>query len=147
MTQSLTRTASRAAFPSQLSMQECQRWNQRQHTRTTTGFGSLLNAAFGRSEEADLIDRLRAEGAVLLSSSRRSTAKSSGTFCSVNDGGNNAGVFGGSFLAPMAVLPRHQGRKIWQPTLFADLPNYATGRAYVIVLGHKDYYPRFWFLS
>jgi putative acetyltransferase len=40
---------------------------RREHPRERSGVRSLNEAAFGRPDEADLIDRLRTEGAVLAS--------------------------------------------------------------------------------
>lgn len=51
-------------------------------------------------------------------------------------------------LAPMAVLPGHQGRQVGSRLVrrgLADLRD--RGERIVIVLGHKEYYPRFGFSS
>jgi putative acetyltransferase len=104
-------------------------------------------AAFGRSGEADLVDRLRAEGAVLLSLvaevdgqivghilfSRMTVETAQGPVAAVS-------------LAPLAVLPSHQGRQVGSQLVrhgLAELRN--RGERIVIVLGHRDYYPRFGF--
>jgi len=106
-------------------------------------------AAFGRSDEADLIDRLRVEGAVLLSLvaefdgqiighilfSRMTVETAQGPVAAVS-------------LAPMAVQPDRQGRKIGSQLVGRGLAQLRDrGERIVIVLGHPHYYPRFGFSS
>jgi putative acetyltransferase len=106
-------------------------------------------AAFGRSDESDLIDRLHAEGAVLLSLvaeidrqivghilfSRMTIETAQGSVPAVS-------------LAPMAVLPDHQRRQVGSHLVRQGLAKLDDrGERIVIVLGHKDYYPRFGFSS
>ena len=51
-------------------------------------------------------------------------------------------------LAPMAVLPDHQGRKVGSQLVRRGLSQLCErGERIVIVLGHKQYYPRFGFSS
>jgi putative acetyltransferase len=103
--------------------------------------------AFGRSGEADLIDRLWVEGAVLASFvaevgnqivghilfSRMSVETAHGQVAAVS-------------LAPMAVLPDHQGHQIGSQLVRHGLNELrGRGERIVIVLGNKDYYPRFGF--
>ena len=104
-------------------------------------------AAFGRSDEADLVDRLRLEGAVLVSLvaevgsqivghilfSRMTVETAQGPVAAVS-------------LAPMAVLPDHQGRQVGSRLVRRGLEALRDrGERIVIVLGHKEYYPRFGF--
>ena len=104
-------------------------------------------AAFGRSDEADLIDGLRQEGVVLLSLvaeldsqiighilfSRMSVETAHGSVAAVS-------------LAPMAVLPDHQGRQVGSQLVRRGLAQLQDqGERIVIVLGHTEYYPRFGF--
>jgi len=118
-----------------------------EHTSDHYRIRVVNEAAFGRSEEADLIDRLRAEGAVLLSLvaeidsqiighilfSRMTVETTQGSLAAVS-------------LAPMAVLPRHQGRQFGSQLVLRGLAELRDrGERIVIVLGHKDYYPRFGF--
>jgi len=106
-------------------------------------------AAFGRSDEADLIDRLLAEGAVLLSLvaeiddqiighilfSRMTVETAQGSVAAVS-------------LAPMAVLPAYQRRKVGSQLVRRGLTDLRDqGERIVIVLGHNEYYPRFGFSS
>jgi putative acetyltransferase len=109
----------------------------------------LNEAAFGRSDEAGLIDRLRVEEAVLLSLvaevdgqiighilfSRMTVEAAQGSVAAVS-------------LAPMAVLPDHQGRQVGSQLVRHGLAQLrARGERIVIVLGHTHYYPRFGFSS
>ena len=112
------------------------------------GASRLINeAAFGRPDEADLVDRLRNEGVVLASLvaelgtrvvghilfSRMSIDTASGRVPAVA-------------LAPMAVLPEQQHRGIGGKLIEQGLDLLrGQGEQVVIVLGHPDYYPRFGF--
>ena len=106
-------------------------------------------SAFERPDEADLIDRLREEGVVLVSLvaevdsgivghilfSRMSIETERGDLPAVS-------------LAPMAVAPRYQGRGVGIRLIRQGLAELrARGERIVIVLGHKHYYPRFGFSS
>jgi putative acetyltransferase len=108
---------------------------------------SINEAAFGRSDEADLVDNLRSEAVVLLSLvaefkktivghilfSRMSIETASGSVAVVA-------------LAPVAVLPQYQRQGIGQRLIRHGLDLLRTrGEQVVIVLGHPDYYPRFGF--
>jgi putative acetyltransferase len=110
---------------------------------------SLNEAAFGRPDEADLVDRLRTEGAVLASFvadwhqqivghilfSRVLIDATSGPIAAVA-------------LAPMAVLPEQQRRGVGGQLIRHGLDWLrARGERVVLVLGHPVYYPRFGFSS
>jgi putative acetyltransferase len=108
----------------------------------------LVNeAAFGRPDEADLVDSLRDEGVVLASLiaeletrvvghilfSRMSIETASGRVPAVA-------------LAPMAVLPEYQRQGIGGRLIRYGLDLLRQrGERIVIVLGHPGYYPRFGF--
>ena len=108
----------------------------------------MNEAAFGRCDEADLIERLRAEGAVLLSLvaeverqivghilfSRMTVETAQGPVAAVS-------------LAPMAVLPDHQGREIGSRLVRRGLAQLRDrGERIVIVLGHKRLLSSIWLL-
>ncbi|MGB8010720.1 MAG: N-acetyltransferase [Terriglobales bacterium] len=106
-------------------------------------------AAFGRSDEADLIDRVRAEGAVLLSLVAEVDGQIIGhiLFSRMTVETAERPVAAVS-LAPMAVLPQHQGRKVGSQLVRHGLERLCDqGERIVLVLGHKHYYPRFGFSS
>jgi putative acetyltransferase len=104
-------------------------------------------AAFARSDEADLIDRLREEGVILVSLVAEADGQIIGhilfsrmTIETVQ------GALPAVSLAPMAVLPNYQGRQIGSSLVQHGLSELcARGERIVIVLGHKEYYPRFGF--
>ena len=109
----------------------------------------MNEAVFGRSDEAELVNNLREERAVLLSLvaeldgqiighilfSRMTVETPQGSVPAVS-------------LAPMAVLPEHQGREVGSQLVRRGLAELRNRRErIVIVLGHEHYYPRFGFSS
>jgi putative acetyltransferase len=104
-------------------------------------------AAFGRTDEADLIENLRAEGAVLLSLVAEIDGRSAGHILfSRMSIETVSGPIDAVALAPMAVLPEYQGRQIGSELVRRGLDELRErGERIVIVLGHEHYYPRFGF--
>ena len=108
---------------------------------------SINEAAFGRPDEADLIDGLRTDGAVLLSLVAELEQRIVGhiLFSRMWIDTSN-GPVAAAALAPMAVLPDHQRRGIGGQLIRHGLGLLrARGERVVIVLGHPGYYPRFGF--
>jgi putative acetyltransferase len=103
--------------------------------------------AFGRGDEVDLVDRLRAAGAVLLSLVAEVDSQIVGHILfSRMTVETEQGPVAAVSLAPMAVLPDHQRRQIGSQLVRRGLIELdARGECIVIVLGHKEYYPRFGF--
>jgi putative acetyltransferase len=107
---------------------------------------ALVTVAFGQAAEADLVDRLRAAGALAHSLVAEQNGAIVGHIAlspvSVQ-GAFMPGVLG---LAPLAVDPQHQRRGIGAALVEAAL---ASGRAeaakLVVVLGEPAYYRRFGF--
>lgn len=104
-------------------------------------------AAFSAVEEADLVERLRADRDAWIDGLSQVTEADDGsvvghallTRCRVD--GQSALA-----LAPCAVLPAHQGRGAGSAVIRAGLETArAVGENTVVVLGHADYYPRFGF--
>jgi putative acetyltransferase len=103
--------------------------------------------AFGRDDEAALVDALRAGGFARVSL----VAEFDGAVVGhvlfgdlpiLTDGGSVSALF----LAPLAVLPEHQKRGIGSELVRAGLAACRdAGHRIVVVLGHADYYPRFGF--
>lgn len=103
--------------------------------------------AFGRPDEADLVDRLREERAIVLSlvALRRERLLGSIVFTEVSFERAASGARGVG-LAPMAVLPEAQGEGIGGSLVRAGLSRAADlGYEIAVVLGHAAYYPRFGF--
>lgn len=106
-------------------------------------------AAFGQPDEADLVDRLRAQVPAYLGlvATRGGEVVGHIAFTPVTLAPPQLDlyVYG---LAPMAVLPAHQRTGIGTALVREGLVacRRAGGDA-VVVLGHPDYYPRFGFAS
>jgi putative acetyltransferase len=104
-------------------------------------------AAFERSDEADLVDRLRDEGVVLLSLVAEIESQIVGhiLFSRMSIEATQAKLPAAS-LAPMAVHPSHQRRGIGGHLVRRGIRELrGGGERIVVVVGHKDYYPRFGF--
>ena len=108
---------------------------------------SINEAAFGRLEEADLVDSLRTEGVVLASLVAVLQGRIVGHILfsrmSIEAPGRPTPA---AALAPMAVLPEYQRQGIGGQLIRHGLDVLRRqGEQIVIVLGHPDYYPRFGF--
>jgi len=106
-------------------------------------------AAFGRAGEADLVNALRQVGAVIASLVAEHDGKIVGhiLFTPVtvkSEQAQHAAVA----LGPMAVLPSYQGQGIGSRLVQAGLAACReVGHNAVFVLGHRDFYPRFGFVT
>lgn len=108
--------------------------------------------AFGRDDEAQLVDRLRDTGASLLSLVAIYDGYAIGgeivghilfSAVTVNDGDSSWQAVG---LAPLAVMPAFQKQGIASTLVRAGLVQLsAEGYEVVFVLGHPEFYPRFGF--
>ena len=110
------------------------------------GIRRVNEAAFGQPVEADLIDALRAHGAVTVSLVAEVEGQMVGhiLFSPVTvQGADDLKAVG---LGPMAVLPEYQHRGIGSLLVRNGLEDCRrAGIRAVVVLGHPDYYPRFGF--
>jgi putative acetyltransferase len=130
---------------------------------------AIIETAFGRPEEADLVARLRAEGAVLISLvAVLDNAAVLDNVALLEDAGKldkrivghilfsrmfvetraetAAGSVAAVALAPVAVLPEHQRQGIGGRLIRHGLDLLRRqGEQIVIVLGHPDYYKQFGF--
>ena len=104
-------------------------------------------AAFGRPDEADLVDRLRGAGTVLGSFVAEQQSSIVGHILftrTIIDAG--AEPVPSVALAPLAVLPMHQSLGIGSEMVRFGLDWLRTrGERSVLVLGHPHYYSRFGF--
>lgn len=100
--------------------------------------------AFGRETEADLVDTLRANGKFALSLTAALNDEVVGHIL-FTDMLGSAQRF--AALAPMAIIPDHQGTGIGSSLVRTGF-EYLQEQGYdaVVVLGHKEYYPRFGFV-
>ena len=108
---------------------------------------TVNESAFGRSDEAGLVDRLRKEGAVILSLVAEVKKQVVGhiLFSRMWIDTPSASLAAVA-LAPLAVLPRHQRKGIGGALIRGGLESLRDrGEQIVLVLGHPDYYRRFGF--
>jgi putative acetyltransferase len=108
---------------------------------------TVSEVAFGGLDEADLVDKLRADGHALISLVAEVNAGIVGyilfsrMWIRTPDG-----LVSAVALAPVAVLPEHQRRGIGGRLIRYGLELLrCRGEKIVIVVGHPDYYPRFGF--
>ncbi|MDN3297169.1 N-acetyltransferase [Streptomyces ficellus] len=125
------------------------RWRTRPETQGDVATVRAVNAAaFGRQEEADLVDALREDPSAWLPGLSYVAEAPDGTVaayalitrCRVGDRPAAA-------LAPVAVAPAHQRQGAGQTVVRAVLDAARqSGERLVLVLGHPEYYPRFGFV-
>jgi putative acetyltransferase len=104
-------------------------------------------AAFGRTDEADLVDRLRDRAAsyIALIAVEGDAVVGHIAFSPVTMSPPHS-TLSALGLAPMAVLPARQRRGVGSALVREGLAACrAAGTDAVFVLGHPDYYPRFGF--
>jgi putative acetyltransferase len=120
---------------------------RREQSGDESSVRAVTEAAFGRSDEADLVDRLRHEGAVLASFVAEQERDIIGHILfsrTLIDAANEPVL--SVALAPLAVLPLHQRRGVGGQLIRFGLDWLRTrGERSVLVLGHPHYYPRYGF--
>jgi len=105
-------------------------------------------AAFGRADEARLVDTLRPVDTTLLSLVADTEGRVVGhaLFTKVAMQSENGRACPGAALGPVAVHPSQQRQGIGSALIRAGLEHLRqAGLAYCVVLGHSSYYPRFGF--
>jgi putative acetyltransferase len=104
--------------------------------------------AFGRNQEADLVDKLRKRGVLTISLvAVQDTAIVGHIAFSPVDIASNKSSFGALTLAPVAVLPAHQNKGIGSQLVTAGLAECRRlGHEIIVLAGHPNYYPRFGFV-
>ncbi len=104
--------------------------------------------AFGRNQEADLVNKLRQRGVLTVSLvAVQETAIVGHIAFSPVEITSGKSSFGALTLAPMAVLPVHQNKGIGSQLVIAGLEECRRlGHEIVVVVGHPNYYPRFGFI-
>ena len=108
---------------------------------------AIHEAAFGGSEEAELVDALRAAGEALLSLIAELDGRIVGHILFSRMWIETpSGLVSAVALAPVAVGPEFQRRGIGSLLIRRGLETIRSqGEQIVIVVGHPDYYPRFGF--
>jgi putative acetyltransferase len=120
---------------------------RREHPADWSVIRVINEAAFNRRDEADLVDGLRTDDAVLLSLVAALDKRVVGhvLFSRIWIEGDGEPVAAAA-LAPIAVLPSHQRRGIGEQLIRNGLDRLREQHEQiVIVLGHPDYYSRFGF--
>jgi putative acetyltransferase len=104
--------------------------------------------AFGRRNEADLVDALRENARPYVSLVAVVDEQVVGhIFFSPVSIETDTDTFNAMGLAPMAVLPSHQNQGIGSQLVREGLKEcQRIGEDIVVVLGHSNYYPRFGFV-
>lgn len=104
--------------------------------------------AFGQKEEAEIIEKLRSRGALVISLVAVQNNEIIGhiSFSLVKVESEHSS-FDAIALAPMSVLPAYQRQGIGSQLVRAGLKECRRlGHEIVVVLGHPNYYPRFGFM-
>jgi putative acetyltransferase len=108
---------------------------------------AVIRHAFGRNDEADLVERLRADGDVVVELVHASDIALQGhIFYSRLAIERAEEALACAALAPVAVLPALQRAGLGKALIEAGNARCAAwGLDAIVVLGHPDYYPRFGF--
>ena len=108
---------------------------------------SVNQLAFGRQNEADLVDALREKARPYISLVAIVDDEAVGHIFFSRVSVESADPFTAMGLAPMAVLPAHQNQGIGSHLVREGLrESRRLGCDIVVVLGHPNYYPRFGFV-
>ena len=108
----------------------------------------VIEQAFGRAAEADLVDALRRNGKATISLVAEDDGRVVGhiLFSPVTIETNERELVGVG-LAPMSVIPERQNQRIGSLLVEEGLRRCREdGHRFVVVLGHRGYYPRFGFV-
>ncbi|HEY4761134.1 MAG TPA: N-acetyltransferase [Thermoguttaceae bacterium] len=122
---------------------------RKENEKDISAIHSLIKAAFGQKNEADLVDALRKAGALTLSAVAVQNCEIVGhiAFSPVTIESSDKS-FDALRLAPMAVRPDCQRQGIGTGLIRWSLDECRRmGHGVVIVLGHPEYYSRFGFTS
>jgi len=104
--------------------------------------------AFGQDSEAELVEKLRNRGMLIVSLVAVSDGQVAGhiAFSPVTVKSENS-RFQAIALGPMAVLPEYQRKGIGSQLVHAGLEECRhLSHEVVVLVGHQDYYPRFGFV-
>lgn len=116
------------------------------HARPTDhpSIRSLVEAAFGQRDEADLVERLRADGDVMFELVEEDGGQILGHILYSRLWADSVNLY--AALAPLAVRPERQREGIGKRLASASIETAKDFGAHaVLVLGHPEYYPKFGF--
>lgn len=125
-----------------------QKWVIREETPADVDpIAVVETAAFGRSAEAELVNRLRQTDACLLSLVAEEDHQIIGHLLySMGEIRSGEQTYPAVMLGPVAVLPDYQNQGVGQRLITAGNGRIAAaGHRYLFVLGHASYYPKFGF--
>jgi putative acetyltransferase len=106
----------------------------------------INKAAFGKPDEARLVESLREAGDVLFELVAEAEGRPAGHILFSRLWADREALI--AALAPMAVQPQHQRRGLGGRLIETGLETCRDFGAHaVLVLGHPDYYPRFGFTA
>ena len=109
-----------------------------------TAIRSLIEAAFGQIDEADLVERLRADGDVMFELIEEEAGQVVGHILYSRLWADSEHLY--AALAPLAVRPERQRSGVGKRLTAASIETAKDFGAHaVLVLGHPDYYPKFGF--
>jgi putative acetyltransferase len=109
---------------------------------------AVNEASFGGSEEADLVDKLRGDQALISLVAESRLGIIGHILFSRMWIKSPSELVPAVALAPVAVLPEHQRKAIGQRLIVHGLELLKNqGEQIVVVVGHPGYYPRFGFSS
>lgn len=115
-----------------------------EHPADLTAIHTVVEQAFGRADEANLVDKLRANGKAIVSLVAVEDNQIVGHILFSEVTLEATTIMG---LAPLAVLPSYQkqgvGKQLTHKGIVACRD---AGYAAIVVLGHPEYYPRFGFV-
>jgi putative acetyltransferase len=114
-----------------------------EHSGDVSAIRRVNRLAFEQDQEANIIDALRTNGAVLLSlvATIDELVVGHAMYSPVD-----IGDVRGAGLGPLAVLPEHQRRGVGSTLIETGNQQLEdAGCPFIVVLGHADYYPRFGF--
>jgi putative acetyltransferase len=105
---------------------------------------TVVHAAFGQADEADLVERLRAAGDVMFELVEEEDGEIVGHILYSRLWADSVNLY--AALAPLAVRPDRQKSGVGKRLTAASLDTAKEfGVHAVIVLGHPEYYPKFGF--
>jgi putative acetyltransferase len=105
---------------------------------------SVVEAAFGQTDEADLVERLRAAGDMMFELVEEEDGEIVGHILYSRLWADSVNLY--AALAPLSVIPARQKTGVGKRLTQASIETAKDFGAHaVVVLGHPEYYPKFGF--